>query len=69
MNNDAPIPCCVLLRDKTMYFDPEERPGRLKISAEQTYWCSRTQRPDGPDKLDAHPAVCQGGRECFQAEE
>jgi hypothetical protein len=69
MSEGAPIRCCVLLRDKTMYFDPDERPGLLKVSQEQTYWCSRTQRPEGPDKLDAHPAACQAGRACYEAEE
>lgn len=64
-----PIPCCVLLRGKTMYFAPGERPGRLCHSDEQTYWCSLTQSPEGPDEQAANPPACQAGRPCYSAEE
>jgi hypothetical protein len=64
-----PVECCVLLRSKTMYFDSAERPGRLRLSDEQTYWCTRTQSPEGPDEIEATPKACQSHRPCFRAEE
>lgn len=64
-----PARCCVRLRCKTMFYRPDERPGRLHCSDTQLYWCELTQDPDGPDAREATPAACQPGRGCFCARE
>lgn len=71
MTEDEPVPisCCALLRSKSMYFTPGERPGRLCHRDDQTYWCSLTQSPEGPDQAPTDPPHCQPGRPCFRAEE
>ena len=61
----APMKCCVQLCCKTMYYRPDERPGKLHYSDTQMYWCSRTQDPQGPDGGDTSPLVCQPDRSCF----
>lgn len=60
------IPCCEKLRSKTMYYRPEERPGRLHESPSLTHWCLKTQSPVGPDEEEARPKLCQPGRSCFE---
>ena len=64
-----PRPCCVLLRCKSMSYRPDERPGLLHFSDTQTYWCRVTMDPQGADKGEASPKVCQPGRSCYCAEE
>jgi hypothetical protein len=60
-----PMACCVQLCCKSMYYRPDERPGKLHYSDTQTYWCSLTQDPQGPDRQDADPMQCQPGRACY----
>jgi hypothetical protein len=69
MNMNEPIPCCGLLRCKSMYYRNDERPGKLHESGVMDYWCLRTQDPQGPDNCDARPALCQAGRSCFKESE
>jgi hypothetical protein len=57
--------CCVQLRCKSMYYRPDERPGKLHFSDTQIYWCDLTHDPQGPDRESADPTVCQPGRGCF----
>jgi hypothetical protein len=64
-----PVPCCVRLRCKSMYYREDERPGKLHVSDTQWYWCNLTQDPDGPDNRDAHPRTCQPGRGCYCGDE
>ncbi len=64
--NEEPIKCCGLLRCKSMYYRPDERPGKLHESDQMTYWCMHTQDPQGPDQIIARPRMCQPGRACFQ---
>lgn len=64
-SSTPPMPCCVHLRCKTLYYRPDERIGKLHDSDTQAYWCSLTLDPQGPDGGDARPRRCQGGRACF----
>lgn len=65
-SSTPPVPCCVELRCKSMYYRPDERPGRLHCSDTQLYWCTLTQDRLGPDGSTAAPKLCQPGRGCFQ---
>lgn len=65
----APQPCCILLRCKSMYYRPDERPGLLHYSDTQNYWCSQTLERSGPDGDSATPPLCDSSRGCFRAEE
>ena len=68
MSNDRPIDCCACLRTKSMYFEPDERPGRLRRGDDTSvFWCVVTQSPAGPDGDAAEPDLCQPGRSCFKA--
>jgi hypothetical protein len=60
-----PLSCCVRLCCKSMYYRPDERPGKLHYSDTQMYWCSLTHDPEGPDGQSVSPLSCQGGRGCF----
>jgi hypothetical protein len=64
----SPQPCCIHLCCKTMYYRPDERPGRLHTSDTQTYWCDKTLERVGPDGEIATPTVCDQARRCFQGE-
>lgn len=64
-----PMTCCVRLACKSMSYRDDERPGRLHISDTQTYWCTITMDPVGPDDGHTNPKLCQPGRACFRAEE
>ena len=68
-SSEPPMPCCVLLRCKSMAYRPDERPGRLHWSDTQTYWCDVTMDPAGPDDAHCSPKLCQPGRPCFRSEE
>jgi hypothetical protein len=63
-----PTRCCVQLRCKSMYYRDDERPGKLHASDTQSYWCSLTHDPQGPDSVDANPRACQPGRGCYCGE-
>ncbi|HOE94984.1 MAG TPA: hypothetical protein PLS90_02965 [Candidatus Sumerlaeota bacterium] len=64
MNKTDPMPCCESLRGKSMYYRPDERPGRLHESDVMNYYCLHTQGPVGPDGVEARPRLCQPGRAC-----
>lgn len=66
---EAPQPCCVHLRCKSMYYRPDERPGLLHYSDTQNYWCGQTHERTGPDDTDANPKLCQSSRDCFAGDE
>ena len=68
LHRTEPIPCCSHLRCKSMYYAPDERPGKLHESEVMTYWCIHTQTPLGPDKEEAFPSACQPGRGCYEKE-
>lgn len=61
-----PMPCCTQLRCKTMYYRPDERPGKLHESETAMHWCLLTQQPVGPDNAVAKPSQCQPGRGCYK---
>lgn len=61
-----PMHCCSNLRCKSMYYDPDERPGKLHESGVMTYWCIHTQSPLGVDNLEAAPSICQKYRACYE---
>jgi hypothetical protein len=63
-----PIPCCAMLRCKSMYYRPDERPGKLHESDVMPHWCLRTQSLLGPDDGVAKPSACQPGRHCYRAD-
>lgn len=65
---DTPLPCCGQLRCKTVYYRPDERPGKLHESDTAMHWCLKTYQPLGPDNKEAKPSLCQAGRACFQRE-
>jgi len=58
---------CEHLRHKGMYVmsvvDPAEFQFYDKYDA-TAYWCTKTQKPLGPDGKPAHASACQDGREC-----
>jgi hypothetical protein len=57
---------CSHLRHKGMYVtsaDPAEDACYDAYDA-TAYWCTRTQKPYGPDGKPAHAATCAHGREC-----
>ena len=60
---------CDHLRHKGMYVlsvvDPAEFQFYDKYDA-TAYWCTKTQKPLGPDGKAAHASACQGGRECCE---
>lgn len=60
-----PMPCCIHLRCKSMYYRSDERPGRLHDSDVMPHYCLRTHNPVGPDDRDARPTMCQPGRSCY----
>ena len=64
--SEPPVPCCIALRCKSMYYRDDERPGKLHYSDTQTYWCSITHDPHGPDHGSTSPKICQFGRACYQ---
>jgi len=65
-----PIPCCECLRSKSVYFNPEERPGRLMANDDTVvFWCTLTQSPVGPDGQPAHPRACGRDRVCCRMKE
>jgi hypothetical protein len=66
MQRTEPLACCSHLRCKSMYYNPDERPGKLHESDVMTYWCMHTQSPVGPDKQDAWPSLCQSHRACYE---
>lgn len=62
-----PKPCCVHLRCKSMYYQADERPGKLHVEDEMGYWCGHTNADLGPDgKVTLHH-TCQQGRGCYEA--
>ena len=64
----TPLPCCGQLRCKTVYYRPDERPGKIHESDTATHWCLLTQQPVGPDNMEAKPSLCQAGRGCYQVD-
>jgi hypothetical protein len=66
--NTEPIRCCEHLSSKTLYYRPDERPGKLHESDVLTYTCLKTVAPVGPDGEVARPLVCQPGRQCFEGD-
>lgn len=63
------IPCCIHLRTKSQYFDPDEMvagPGRIRVATAATYWCARTNAQLGPDDGPSTPQRCQPGRACHE---
>ena len=64
-SSTSPLPCCAKLCCKTMYYRPDERPGKLHESDTAIHWCNLTQQPVGPDNQEAKPSLCQAGRGCF----
>lgn len=67
-SSTAPEACCLKLRCKSMYYRPDERPGRLHFSDTQIYWCNDTQDRLGPDGEIATPRACDVGRPCFRGD-
>ncbi len=57
---------CRHLRAKTYYYQADG--AELAASAIGSYWCLRTQRPDGPDRDLVEPKSCQPGRICYEEE-
>jgi hypothetical protein len=48
-----------------MYVLSVPEPSEFHDSYDATaYWCTRTQKPIGPDGRAAHADACQGDREC-----
>lgn len=58
------LPCCLHLRCKSMYYRPDERPGKLHVEDAMGYWCVKTHEPIGPDGELADHGRCQPGRGC-----
>lgn len=58
---------CGHLRHKGMYVlsvpDPAETAFYDAYDA-TAYWCTKTQKPLGPDGRRAHASACTGGRSC-----
>lgn len=58
---------CTHLRHKGMYVltvvDPDETSFYDRYDA-TAFWCTRTQKPYGPDGKPAHADSCCAGREC-----
>ena len=58
---------CAHLRHKGMYVltvvDPDDTSFYDKYDA-TAYWCTRTQKPYGPDNEPAHADACRAGRTC-----
>jgi hypothetical protein len=58
---------CSHLRHKGMYVlsvaDPDDTSYYDRYDA-TAYWCTRTQKPYGPDGKPAHADACRHGREC-----
>jgi hypothetical protein len=58
---------CAHLRHKGMYVltvvDPDDTSFYDKYDA-TSYWCTRTQKPYGPDNEPAHADACRAGRTC-----
>lgn len=67
-SSKEPQVCCGQLRCKTMYYRPDERPGKLHESDTAMHWCILTQQPIGPDNKEAKPSLCQAGRACFKSQ-
>lgn len=65
-SSTTPQTCCGQLRCKTLYYRPDERPGKLHESDTAIHWCLLTHQPIGPDNRDAKPSLCQPGRGCFR---
>lgn len=66
------IPCCVHLRTKTQYYQPDEMqagPGFIKVTTTGAYWCNRSCTPAGPDNAASTPQACQPGRGCYESAE
>jgi hypothetical protein len=60
---------CSHLRHKGMYVLSVAEPTDFHDSYDATaYWCTRTQKPLGPDGRPARADVCQAGRECCSHE-
>jgi hypothetical protein len=56
---------CQHLRHKGMYVLSVPEPSEFYDSYDATaYWCTKTQKPIGPDGGAAHATACQGEREC-----
>ena len=56
---------CQHLRHKGMYVLSVPEPTDFHDSFDATaYWCTKTQKPLGPDGGAAHADTCKGGREC-----
>lgn len=66
LGRTEPMACCSNLRCKSMYYDANERPGKLHESDVMTYWCIHTQSSLGVDNFEAAPSLCQKYRTCFE---
>ena len=56
---------CHHLRHKGMYVLSVPEPTDFHDPFDATaYWCTKTQKPLGPDGGTAHADTCKGGREC-----
>ncbi|QEG33914.1 hypothetical protein Pr1d_11840 [Bythopirellula goksoeyrii] len=64
-SSQPPQKCCQSLRSKSMYYLPDERPGKIHLSDTQPYWCGETQEQLGPDGKVATPTLCTSGRQCY----
>lgn len=65
--NETPTPCCANLRCKSMFYQPDERPGLLHVEEAMGYWCALTNDALGPDDCLAAHGRCQPGRDCYKA--
>ncbi len=61
-----PLPCCVQLRCKSMYYRADERPGLLHNEESMGYWCALTNTDLGPDGTATSHSKCQPGRSCYK---
>ncbi len=61
-----PLPCCVQLRCKSMYYRADERPGLLHNDESIGYWCAETNADLGPDNTATSHRTCQPGRACYK---
>jgi hypothetical protein len=60
---------CSHLRHKGMYVLSVAEPTDFHDSYDATaYWCTRTQKPLGPDGRPARAEACQPGRDCCSHE-
>lgn len=65
MSDSEAKPCCRWLRTRSMYFEPDERPGKAREGDDtMVFYCLKTHAPIGPDGVSAAPAFCCQSREC-----